>query len=414
MFQASFITWRLVASFVLALVPVVHVFVPLAAVLLLPVLTIGAQVYARVWPYIRQWPVLLAAVFVIYLGMTVFWSVDPSRTLDRSLRMVLEITLALALFAAIAKFDKRLLISIWRVLSFSYVAVLSLAVIDVALGGQVSAPFRPNSLFHFYGRAPAITALMAPAIGLGFYLLGQRLWACYTLILALVFVVFAQNGAAQLAVGLSLLALGGVALFPWLRHVFLVCVAVVFVGGPWAFGNVISNEQFCSWSRAHDTATYHRAMIWSFALDRLAERPVLGWGLDAARAIPGADDNSSHPDCLPPETWGLNQIMPLHPHNGVMHVWLELGVVGAFLGLGLILSTLRKAYALNSYRSLQALITGSAAAYFIIALLSFGVWQGWWIATLIMTMAFIQMTCRMVRDLQAGSDHADGVPSKTR
>ena len=31
----------------------------------------------------------------------------------------------------------------------------------------------------------------------------------------------------------------------------------------------------------------HRLHIWDFTLDRIAERPLLGWGLDTSRAIPG-------------------------------------------------------------------------------------------------------------------------------
>ena len=65
----------------------------------------------------------------------------------------------------------------------------------------------------------------------------------------------------------------------------------------------------------------HRLLIWSFAGDRIAERPLIGWGLDASRAIPGGDD-----PIRPGESW-----MPLHPHNAALQLWLELGVPGAVL-----------------------------------------------------------------------------------
>ena len=31
----------------------------------------------------------------------------------------------------------------------------------------------------------------------------------------------------------------------------------------------------------------HRLLIWDFTLNRIAERPLFGWGLDTSRAIPG-------------------------------------------------------------------------------------------------------------------------------
>ena len=34
----------------------------------------------------------------------------------------------------------------------------------------------------------------------------------------------------------------------------------------------------------------HRLLIWDFTLERIAERPLLGWGLDTSRAIPGGTD----------------------------------------------------------------------------------------------------------------------------
>src|SRR6185437_5404764 len=49
----------------------------------------------------------------------------------------------------------------------------------------------------------------------------------------------------------------------------------------------------------------HRLLIWSFAGDRIAERPFAGWGLDSARAIPGGSD-----EIRPAQNW-----LSLHPHN---------------------------------------------------------------------------------------------------
>ena len=65
----------------------------------------------------------------------------------------------------------------------------------------------------------------------------------------------------------------------------------------------------------------HRLLIWSFVGERIAERPLLGWGLDASRAIPGGKEE------IRP---GLTRL-PLHPHNAALQVWLELGMPGALL-----------------------------------------------------------------------------------
>jgi len=128
----------------------------------------------------------------------------------------------------------------------------------------------------------------------------------------------------------------------------------------------------------------HRVLIWDFVVTRIAERPVFGWGGEAARSIPGGRDNFA------PETlarFGLNsperrawfavpaaQRLPLHTHNMALQLWLELGAVGALLGAAL-------AWVLGAAASRCANAPAAAGAYAAAAVvggLSFGVWQEWW------------------------------------
>src|SRR5207302_8324015 len=65
----------------------------------------------------------------------------------------------------------------------------------------------------------------------------------------------------------------------------------------------------------------HRLLIWSFTGEHIAERPLLGWGLDSSRAIPGGNS-----EIRPGQNW-----LSLHPHDAALQVWLELGMPGAVL-----------------------------------------------------------------------------------
>jgi len=103
-----------------------------------------------------------------------------------------------------------------------------------------------------------------------------------------------------------------------------------------------------------------RLDIWRFAAARIADKPWFGWGIDASRV------------------WDA---IPLHPHNAVLQLWLELGVVGAALG-ALFWShvwTLIGAVAEIS-RSNAGVFAAVAVAYLSIGGMSFGVWQEWWLA----------------------------------
>lgn len=104
-----------------------------------------------------------------------------------------------------------------------------------------------------------------------------------------------------------------------------------------------------------------RLDIWRFAVDRILEQPFFGWGLDASRSFP---DN-----------------IELHPHNGALQLWLELGAVGVALGATfwawLFLKIARTA---ERDRTMVAAAAATASVYLTIGGLSFGLWQEWWLA----------------------------------
>jgi exopolysaccharide production protein ExoQ len=118
-----------------------------------------------------------------------------------------------------------------------------------------------------------------------------------------------------------------------------------------------------------DTAQ-HRVEIWRFVLDRVAERPWLGWGMDTARAMPGADIAYDGP----------RKYLPLHPHNSALQILLEIGVIGFSLAVAALWWSLRQWVRLDCP---SVFATAAAAAligaYISIGFTAFGVWQYWWI-----------------------------------
>lgn len=124
----------------------------------------------------------------------------------------------------------------------------------------------------------------------------------------------------------------------------------------------------------------HRLLIWRFASDRVAERPILGWGMDASRAMPGGNTDLLTllpPGNYPPNTHAL--ALPLHPHNGALQLLLELGLPGLALGLATVawvtLHILgRASWSIERRAGALALLSAGLT----VGLLSFGIWQEWW------------------------------------
>jgi exopolysaccharide production protein ExoQ len=125
----------------------------------------------------------------------------------------------------------------------------------------------------------------------------------------------------------------------------------------------------------------HRIKVWEFTATNISDKPFTGWGLDSSRNIPGGNQIIT----------GSETYMPLHPHNGVLQIWLELGAPGAALMAALMLVALlgmRKFSPLN-----QAGATAAFMGGLVIVCLSFGIWQSWWVATLgLMTALVIAQT----------------------
>lgn len=162
-------------------------------------------------------------------------------------------------------------------------------------------------------------------------------------------------------IAVFLAALAGLIAWRWPRGAPLVAavvVAVLFLAMP---GIVWGVRELADYTAIEETVPLSwswRMGYWSHAIDWIIEAPLRGWGLDSSRAMgPG---------------------IQLHPHNGPLQVWLELGLIGAvaaaaFWGLSLARLS-RPAPSLPAAAAL-----GSAAVYLLFGCLNFGVWQEWWL-----------------------------------
>ena len=139
----------------------------------------------------------------------------------------------------------------------------------------------------------------------------------------------------------------------------------------------------------HATSLRHRLLIWKFSAEMIAERPFLGWGLAGSRAVPGADQpalayaQNKGVDWVNRSDSGIfsrTPVLPLHPHNAFVQIWLELGLLGAVLAAGFFWLCAQACRA--GPPGVRACRFGLMASAVTIACFSYGVWQSWWIAAL--------------------------------
>ena len=123
----------------------------------------------------------------------------------------------------------------------------------------------------------------------------------------------------------------------------------------------------------------HRLVMWDFLSKRSLERPLTGWGIEASRSIPNADERYLDDNYA-------SKYVSHHPHNLVLQLWSELGLVGvifACIPFGWLAWRLGQDESITGQarRWLIAGRVGAVVAFLMVANSSYGMWQEWRLAT---------------------------------
>ncbi|MBF0323952.1 MAG: O-antigen ligase family protein [Alphaproteobacteria bacterium] len=338
-------------------------------------------------------PLWHVAILAAWGLIGAIWAVDPLQTVSTTVKLGLGALGGLASLSLAGRLDERTRGLVSRAMVATFVATLLILAIeygsergvarlllwlkrgdDASLGGFKSPLNRGATVLalllwpvvvltaRMYGRAAAWVLALS---GIGLML---RINSNSTQISALAATMFFLAASRWPAAAFRALRYGMVGIAVALP------LAVQFVPPP--------QVTWESWLWLPNSA-HHRLTIWQFTGQRIADRPVLGWGVDAARTIPGGEEEVQV--SRPPHgaTDGLlEQLMPLHPHNAVLQWWMELGGIGVAMMLALLWTIVRRIEDWAPDRPTAAAWGASFVAAFSISAVSYGFWQSWWQAAL--------------------------------
>lgn len=369
-------------------------------------------------------PVGMALIgLIIWMGISVGWTLDPAEAAEKIARLAVLWLGGIAALAAARYADKHVLAcALWIMpgalllaLGLYWIELAGSASIIQALGGLYGAPlaqiadagaretYRINLAFNQIGRGAVILSIFIwPVVALlldrprGAWLAAGLALAAFFTVLALPMAAAAlafMTGAAAWALGCALPRRG--------PHLLAGFSMLLLAGMPLAALYVAQPETVGIETRALPTSWQHRIAIWHFAAGRIAEKPLAGWGFDASRHIEGGKIKYA---VLLPDGSELNAntatLLPLHPHNGALQIWLELGTPGVLLGL-LLLGGLGRAIAAHPAQdysretrirtAARAAVSASAIS---LAFMSFGLWQNWWQASFWLAAAAVCLATR--------------------
>jgi O-antigen ligase len=316
------------------------------------------------------------------------WAIEPGRALTTALSLAGMVLLGAGAATAMASSDAPTRKRVVILLAIGLLLGLATAGFDSMSGNAIRAAVRglrevPATLAFGLKPAGSVMALLLPlAVALP-WPVSSRI----TFVVAGAAMLVALPGdTAKIAALLGLMVAGAVAIAPRVvPRLVGAGLSVVILAMPLLVAAIPAAPV----ERLPPSAM-HRMLIWDFTAARIAERPLLGWGMEASRAVPGgrgqpAAEALDRMRVADPalRRWFAEphvHILPLHPHNGALQIWLELGAVGAaitallawFLGVA------------ASRAPSPAAATGALVSASVTAMLSFGAWQAWWIAAMLL------------------------------
>jgi len=328
------------------------------------------------------WPLLLGAAFFIWALAAVTWS--PAHRMTDWMKAAPVVLAALGVGRYFARAPTDMLESLARPVCSAVGALFVLLAVERVTGGGIIGLARPGDsaerLFDLISPGLALlSCLLFPAVYLAEAATGRR-WAGPALIaVCFVLALTYRMDAAPVAIACAAISYGIVRQCKR-AGVVLVAVGIAAVAlswGPLAAVAWRHGEQ--TWLTAHANLNWgYRVEIWNRVFELIGAKPWTGYGFDSARSLAqGAG------------------VTFLHPHNGLLQVWLELGAVGVALLLVWAGLSLRAYLAPPRDARVLATFAATVTAVAVFWLISFGIWQGWWLAAIGLTGVALVLVARV-------------------
>lgn len=386
------------------------------------------QQYSKLWSVLVLGPLLLAPVLAVefprvlaYLplaslvfGSAILWRTKTAFTVPkRATAILISVVAFLALSAfvispsedAMERFEKLLMLLVlgslflwvlflgrgftskkvtrWLMVSCSIGATLTC--FEVLSDAMLYELIRPDVTKDEYGMAVfnrgALVITLLSLLVL-FVERGTRHKAFYLLFLPVIGMLFLVESQSS-----QITAIAGLIFFfffpvnhKWAWAVFFVLLSIGALSKPFLVQSAYQNLP----ENIHDTPLLqqayvgHRIEIWDFIARKALEEPFFGHGLEYTRNC----------ETFETEARFLASNSILHPHSALLQMWIELGIIGVlvFLGVSAVLIC-------SIFSSSDAVTRKAAISLFAVSVLvscfSYGMWQSWWIGLLFIISAIM-------------------------
>jgi len=322
----------------------------------------------------------LLVLFCALAGFSIFWALDFDLALRGAAKLAGNITVGMILLSVVIRLHAEEAALIAKAFAAGFGMSILLLLVDAGTGGWISLEFRglrpSNSGYFWLNSNAAILTMLVWPLAMLFASQGKKILiaAAFGLLVVTAALLEYATGVIAVAGGVAV-ALGVYLCRKHTSRIFAALVAAGVLLAPMVPGKILDPVSIGN-IESFPNAAAHRLYIWEFAADKIIEKPLAGWGMNGSRALPSGKGRAVHP-----VRGDMGHIMPLHPHNFALQVWLELGLPGAVLLAAFLALLILRLNRPDMDKLHSALFTGQLAAGVVLIGFGVGIWQSWVMAT---------------------------------
>lgn len=374
--------WLCAASFIAVIFPRALIFIPLLALL-------GFAFVAQ-WSQFKSDRAFKIFFAVVALSLAFLWGhsafiADQSESIERVTKLSVILPLGGLFLFALKNSDLKLSLKYLDGLLIACALASTFLIIELLLNYPIyhfsrNTTISDNFSTAVYNRG-IVTIVFLSLIA--FFLHPQKFRVltaiCFAPIVIALFM--AQSQSAQL---IFFFILAFYFLFPWRFKVFWILLVGGILTAMLAMPFVVSYA-FENLPGFFDEVYFFkegyvgpRLEIWDYISQKIMDSPWIGHGLEFTKTYDAFNNPGRY----------TSNTSVLHPHNFILQIWIELGLVGILMAASLLSFAVYKIYNINNFQ-LKKITLSVLVGFLVVSSFSHGTWQSWWIGLMFISAGWI-------------------------
>ncbi|MAQ71439.1 MAG: hypothetical protein CL565_04515 [Alphaproteobacteria bacterium] len=386
-FQNTHVTWQ---SFLLAIFAVLS---PRAIGTIFPLLClIAALPFLRKLSFKEYFGLFAPAIIISAIAaLSVFWSISPDDSLERVVKtlplLFLISLIPLGFYNYETHFDSKRLL---RLSAYILTCAFLLIGMDFLLNGRIYLLLHGEEYTGYFNRSNynrSLVSLFLLSLPTLYFLQTLNLKRYFFSLSGCIFLLALLSESQSLQIGLMVFftafLLSHIKL-PWL-YILAAGISIIVIALPWFMPYLYEANPTFLKNYISSAYPLQRIEIWSNVSIMIQEKPWIGHGIETLRSV-----------TFPTSLKYLKDDTVLHSHNIYLQIWYEFGALGILVFLGLFWAGVMKIASLGKSISTRLFFCLLAPAI-LISMVSYGLWQAWYLVVNSYAIILAYQLCRKVQ-----------------